>query len=267
MLLGRAPKKKFVPEYVVRLRRVSALTSRILVASAAICTAALFCRYMRDCPWVYVNAIGVHGVQRLSEADIVAASGITTGDHILLVDPDDVDTRVTALPYVETCTVQRMFPDTVLIDVEERVPVAVVLVHNQAYEVDADRVVLRQLAAEADFPGPMITEVPGLGSIEPGQVLAQKEVEHALNVWYAFRDVAAVHGLTVSEIAARNLNDIRVYCDELLYELRWGRGGHNSRETFERQAQRLDTLWRQKGMDLDCREYLELRLGWDLACR
>jgi cell division septal protein FtsQ len=208
-----------------------------------------------------VTTIGVKGTKVLDDYDIVEASGITTADNTLFLDVEAVQKRIEALPYVKACRVVRVFPGAVKIHVEEREAVAILEVHNQAYEIDADCVVLREQDPTCSPAGPYITEVPELGSVHPGQRLTHPPLREALEVWNAFSQTSMAQDVTVSELAALHVNDIRMYCDELPFEIRWGRGN------FSRQARRLEVLWTECNQELDCQEYLELRFGTDLACK
>lgn len=67
--------------------------------------------------------------------------------------------------------------------------------------------------------------------------------------------------VNVSEISAARANEILMYCEELPFEIRWGRGDPVA------QAERLDFLWNAKGGHLECAEYLDLRFDNDLVCR
>ncbi|MBN2308785.1 MAG: FtsQ-type POTRA domain-containing protein [Candidatus Hydrogenedentes bacterium] len=220
-----------------------------------------FAWYILQSPFLLVETIYVKDAHALAETEIVEVSGISNEDNILLLDTDAIGERICAMPYVRACTVARMWPDCVLITVTERVAVATLVNRNIYYEIDADAVVLRQLEPDAPHPGPLITQVAGLGSIEPGQELEQPALRRAIEVWHAFSGISMARDVTVSEIAALEPNDIRMYCDELSYELRWGLGN------FARQARRLDILWKEKGGELGCTEYLELRFDQDLACK
>lgn len=220
-----------------------------------------FCRYLKESEHYRVRSIRVEGAVVLDPNDILLQSGVTQATNLLFLRPDQVEARVRELPYVKDCAVSRIFPDLVVVSVTERVAEAVLVVHNHVYEIDADGVVLREIPLGAEYPGALITDVPGLGAIEPGQTLTQPALHEALRVWEAFRETALVNELTVSEIAALDVNDIRMYCNELVFELRWGRGGYHN------QARRLEILWQELGGALNCNQYLDLRFGRDLACR
>lgn len=155
----------------------------------------------------------------------------------------------------------REFPDTVYVTVTERMPKAAVLVDNRCYLMDGECVVLEELPIGPEHVGPLITGIPNLGSIEPGETVDKPELREAMAVWDAFSRTGMARDVNISEIAAVGINDIRMYCDELPFELRWGRGH------YENQARRLDILWETKEKRLDCTEYLDLRFDKDLVCK
>ena len=190
----------------------------------------------------------------------MAASQITRADNLLFFDRVGACARVEAMPYVKECCLDRVFFDQVVLTVEERTPVVTLLESNRLFELDAEGVVLRQLPADAVNPGPLVTNVPGLGYVEPGQRLSEAAVKAALGVWGAFMGTSMAGDVTVSELAAFGKNEVLMYCDELPFEIRWGRGD------FAERARRLDILWREKGGELPCTQYLDLRFDRDLAC-
>lgn len=245
-----------------RTRRFRIIVVVLLgVALSLVFVAYAFYRDLHTNKDLFVTTISVKGTNVLDDHDIAQASGVTTADNTLFLDIEAVRQRVEALPYVKTCQVMRVFPNAVKIQVEEREAVAILEVHNQAYEIDADCVVLREQDPACPPAGPYITQVPDLGSVHPGQRLTQRPLREALEVWDAFSRISMAQDVTVSELAARHVNDIRMYCDELPFEIRWGRGD------FPRQARRLEVLWTEKDKELACQQYLELRFGTDLACK
>lgn len=220
-----------------------------------------FYEYVAESEYFRVRTICVAGAETLDGEAIAARSELTTADNILFVKADAVAARVASLPYVKSCTVARVFPGVVEIALTERKAAATLLVHNRSFAVDAEGVVLEELAASDPHPGPFITEVPGLDVVEVGQDLDLASLDKGLSVLEAFATTAMAKEVTVAEIAAHRENDVRMYCDELSFEIRWGRGD------LEAQAKRLDMLWAHKGKDLDCDEYCDLRFGRDVACR
>ncbi len=243
------------------LRFVGRVVRTLVVVSLLSGSTYAFCRYLKESDHYMVEAIRVEGNVILDWEAIVAQSELTCEDNILLLKSREVAERVETLPYVKECAVTRIFPNLVVIEVEERVAAGTLLVHNHTFEIDADRVVLRELPPDAEYPDPLVTSVPGLDVVAPGDILEQPALREALRAWNAFVNISVAREVTVSEMAALHENDIRMYCEELPYEIRWGRGA------FDNQARRFDILWRTQDGCLDCKEYLDLRFESDLACK
>jgi cell division protein FtsQ len=76
-----------------------------------------------------VNTVAVTGEQRYTEEEIVAATGIETGDNLFLLNKREVDSRIKkALPYVEDTRINKKLPDTLVVEIvkECATPLAVV---------------------------------------------------------------------------------------------------------------------------------------------
>jgi cell division protein FtsQ len=71
-----------------------------------------------------IDQIRVAGVQSLSAHDIVKASGIEPGERILWVRLSAAERRIERIPAVADAVAERSLPDTVVIHVRERVPLA-----------------------------------------------------------------------------------------------------------------------------------------------
>lgn len=208
-----------------------------------------------------VRWIRVEGAQAVLPAEVVSASGITAADNVLFFDANQARRRVEDLAYVAECSIERVFPDRVVVTLEERRPVATLVINNHLYEIDGQGMILRRLAQGEGYPGPLITNLPGVVYAEPGQRLDNPSLDAALAIWQALEVSGLVDVLTVSELAALGEKEVLMFCRELPFAVRWGRGDALT------QAQRLAVLLDRKGGRLDCEEYLDLRFDADLACR
>lgn len=218
-------------------------------------------RYLIDTPYLLVKRLRIEGAKRLNEEDIRRTAGITDGDNMLFLRTSPVQARIAAMPYVKKCAVQRAFPDTVVIQVEERMPAATLLANNRLLEIDREGFVLSELSRHTSDNGPFITNVAGLDYVETGDHLEEPSLLNALAVWCAFSSVPVSQEVRVSEIAAYGPNEILMYCDDLEYEIRWGRND------FEGQARRLDVFWRAKRDKVALNEYIDLRFDDKVVCR
>jgi cell division protein FtsQ len=73
-----------------------------------------------------VQKIEVRGIKRLTHDEIVALTGVTTGQNLLTLRLKTVGQQVSSNPWVASVRVQRFFPGTLAVSITERQPVAVI---------------------------------------------------------------------------------------------------------------------------------------------
>ena len=121
-------------------------------------------------PLLDVEEIQVVGVAPERTAAVERAAGINVGDSIVTFLPGSVAGNVRDLPWVDTVSVTRDFPNTVRIRVTERQPVAWVKAGKRVLVVDHEaRVLWRADTAPAGIPellGAADLAAPG-GQIRP----------------------------------------------------------------------------------------------------
>lgn len=263
-MIRKKAKPRKIPKHgaqarLIRRRRLFALR---VAAGLIVLVIGLYAIYahVRDNEYFLIKTIKIVGVDLIDEQEIVRVSGVNSKDNILLLNVSRVADRITKMPLVNTCSVVRIFPDTVVIEVQERQPVATLRVADRLFEVDAEGVAVRRVEHFEESPEPFITNVPLLGNFVEGMKVESPAFHEAVKVWDAFQSTSMAEDVTVSELAAYANNRVWMTCDELPYTIRWGRSD------YPRQASLLDQLWKQERGDLGCAEYLELRFDTDLAC-
>ena len=89
----------------------------VLLAAGAIAAACIV--------FFRVNTIQVEGNVRYTVQEVIDASGVKTGDNLIALPGSRVSAAIRAqLPYVEGVTLQRAYPDGLIIRVSERVAAA-----------------------------------------------------------------------------------------------------------------------------------------------
>jgi len=68
--------------------------------------------------------VAVVGREKTSQKDLLAAIQCQQGDAMLLIEPSLVRENVKKLPWVYEASVRRQFPDTLIVEVQERQPLA-----------------------------------------------------------------------------------------------------------------------------------------------
>jgi cell division protein FtsQ len=93
--------------------------------------------------WLDVEGVDVSGAQTVSADDVRARAAIEDGTPLARVDLGRAEARVRSLAIVKGVDVSRQWPDTVLIEIVERVAIAVVEIGGRLRGMDADGVVFR----------------------------------------------------------------------------------------------------------------------------
>jgi cell division protein FtsQ len=93
--------------------------------------------------WLDVEEVDVSGAQSVSADVVRERAGIDPGTPLARVDLARAESRIRSLAIVKDAAVSRQWPDTVRIDIEERVAIAVVEIGGRLRGMDADGVVFR----------------------------------------------------------------------------------------------------------------------------
>jgi cell division protein FtsQ len=99
-------------------------------------------------PLLAVRSLQVDGLRTLPAEQVREAAGIDRGTPLLRVDVDAAEARVARLPQIASVEVTRGWPDSLVITVVERVPVAIVGPPGERSLVDAEGVLFDLVTGE-----------------------------------------------------------------------------------------------------------------------
>jgi cell division protein FtsQ len=108
----------------------------LAVVAAAVALAVLGTYLVAFSPVFGVRSVEVRGVHLLSADQVRAAAQVKRGTPLVRVDEGAITRRVERLPQVESAQVSTSFPSTVVITVEERVPVGYLIRADKVWLVD-----------------------------------------------------------------------------------------------------------------------------------
>lgn len=97
-----------------------------------------------------LSSVRVQGRSRTGAAELRAALGVDPGTAMLDIDLASVQTRLEALPWVASATVERRLPNRLIIRLAERTPIARIRDGEEIHLVDETGTVIQSAAAEAD---------------------------------------------------------------------------------------------------------------------
>lgn len=91
-------------------------------------------------PLLAVRSVNIDGLRTLPADQVREAAGIDDGTPLLRVDVEAAESRLAELPQIASVEVTRGWPDSVVVTLVERVPVAVVGPPEERSLIDADGV-------------------------------------------------------------------------------------------------------------------------------
>lgn len=138
------------PEELVRRRFARRQWARRWLVWRVVAAAVVALALVVGLGWLFlfsavlaVDRVDVTGNRLLSDREVRAAAKVDVGRPLARADLAAVRARVEALPQVREVDVSRAWPDAVLVQVRERVAVAVVEIEGRLRGMDADGVVFR----------------------------------------------------------------------------------------------------------------------------
>jgi cell division protein FtsQ len=143
------------------LREIAWLTSKIVAAILAftvfVSLLAGFRSYLLRSPKFAIGIKEIQGLRHLSESQVLMKLKEIEEQNrsLFALDLDGLRKSVELLPWVKTAIVRRVWPDRLMIQVTERVPIAFARIDDSTQLVDEDGVLLESKSeglASFDFP-------------------------------------------------------------------------------------------------------------------
>src|SRR5690349_15715642 len=238
----RDNRKKDQRRWRRRLLQIGAVLGAVVLAAAiyrlsgpfGIAAASLY-DFVLDNAYFSVREIQVRGSEKVSGSEIVAIAGLHRGMSIWKVDLPAIEKKVARHPWVRHALVRREFPHRIIIDVEERVPRAIVAL-RKLYYVDADGVLFKEVGANENVQYPLLTGFRAEDLSAPNPAV-RRRIKDAIRLG----DLMARRSHSLSEIHFDAPDRLVVYTTDFPVPLRMGWG--NWDDKMER-MERLMSLWK-----------------------
>jgi len=91
----------------------------------------------------------VDGNKLLADATIAQKADLPIGKNLFKIDTDDPKERVLALRLIESVSLRKSFPSTIVISVQERIPVALLLFNQKLFYIDNEGKLLSVVNAKS----------------------------------------------------------------------------------------------------------------------
>jgi len=209
-LRSSAPEPPFLrPKRPARIRRARRGRTAVVVLILEVVGGLMACLALAWLGYSKVMAserlkvarVDVRGSRFLSQGEVRELLGPAVGENILRVDIHDLKARLRLSPWVADATVTRTLPDSLQIDIRERVPLALAEV-DRLYLMDHQGTLIEVYGPRtAGFDLPIVRGLAGI----PGEVRRQR-AETAGTLLNDLGELAA----EVSEVHVEDSGDLRV---------------------------------------------------------
>lgn len=129
-----------------------------------------------------IQRITVEGLSLISEDEILKLADGIRGQNLLLFDRKALQYKISLHPLVKGVEFQRKLPNSLVIQVAERTPSALVVVPKGILEVDSAGTFLRRLESWPEKDYPVISGVELADTAGPGQNLTNPLLTAALHL-------------------------------------------------------------------------------------
>jgi cell division protein FtsQ len=155
-----------------------------------------------------VRNVTVQGLTIIPQTEILKLANGVQGQNILLFDQEELRRKLLLHPLVQDVKFKRMLPHTLIIQVTERTPVALVVIPKGVLEVDAQGTFLRRLESWPKTDHPVITGISLAETIGPGQNLSNPSLTAALSLLgQASKDLSG----HIGELHVNSVQQITLY--------------------------------------------------------
>jgi len=123
------------------LNGIKVLAGVVFLGAVLLAGSSLY-RHIIRMPETQLAEVVINGAAQADPEDIRGIVRACSPECILLADLEKIKESVETLPWIAKVVVRRRLPDTLIIDVAERVPVAVAGIDNKLYIVDSQGIIL-----------------------------------------------------------------------------------------------------------------------------
>jgi cell division protein FtsQ len=209
-----------------------------------------------------IKQIKIDGNRIVGEHEILQLTQVQMNALLYTVDLTAIQRNVMSHHYIKDALVERNLPNSLHIQVVERIPLALVNRSETLY-LDEEGIVLPRSISHRIFDLPVIS---GISESEPlllGSVIKQPDIVEALHMLATLKAANRPMFHNISEVQVRNGGDIVVYSAEGGVPIIFGR------EDIPSKIVRLETFWndvvRTRGTQL--LQYVDLRYQDQIVAR
>jgi len=209
-----------------------------------------------------ISQIKIDGNRIVNTNEIIQLTKVQIGALLYKADLTAIQRNVISHHYIKDAVVERNLPNSINIQIIERVPIAMVSLSEPLY-VDEDGVVLPKAVSYRIFDLPVISRISSSEPFVLGSTITRPDEIEALQLLAVLKNVNRPLYHNISEIQVRNGGDIVLYSAEGGVPIIFGRGDLSGK------IARMEIFWndivRTRGVQY--LQYVDLRYQDQIIAR
>ena len=224
-------------------KKVIVFLSGLLLAIAILVAGSFFAyQGLGKSDFFQVTSLKIEGCRRTSKKLILDLSGIDIHANLLSVNVRKVEARIRSHDWVESVEVDRQWPNRLVIEVKERVPVAITNSSDGLYYLDRRGSAFARVLPPEDMDYPVIT---GLGDEIRDKGTQKGALKRALKfIRYTSRGSTILPKQSISEIHLTEQGDAILFLVDSPFPIYLGLGDTYTK--YRRLAKVLHSLYKRK---------------------
>jgi len=204
----------------------------------------------------------VAGNRIVGTNEILQLTQVQMNTLLYKIDLTAIQRNVMSHPYIKDAVVERSLPNSIHVQVVERVPIAIVNRPETMY-VDENGVVLPRSISHRLFDLPMISGISANEPLALGSIIKQPDIIEALQLLATMKIVNRPMYHNISEVQVRNGGDIVVYSAEGGVPIIFGRN------EIPDKLVRLESFWNNvvQARGTQLLQYIDLRYQDQIVAR
>lgn len=152
----------------------------LLYIAAMICLLAVGLFMFTKSDFFMVEEVRIQGTNNVTQEEVLKLMGTVKGQNIFLTDTNDLAQRIKLHPLVDVAKVKKELPSTLVLNILERVPAALILNKEGLVEVDIEGIILRFHETWPKSDTPVVTGIDVPDTIGPGQMITSVKLDKVL---------------------------------------------------------------------------------------
>jgi cell division protein FtsQ len=209
-----------------------------------------------------IKQIKIDGNRIVGANEILQLTQVQMNTLLYKVDLTAIQKNVMSHHYIKDVVVERNLPNSIHIQVVERIPIAIVNRPETMY-LDENGVVLPRSISHRLFDLPMISGISASEPLALGSIIKQPDVIETLQLLATMKAVNRPMYHNISEVQVRNGGDIVVYSTEGGVPIIFGRDEMSS------ELVKLETFWNNvvRTRGTQSLQYVDLRYQDQVVAR